>query len=169
MTGQSRDDRDAELTHLDAQGRARMVDVSQKAETDREARARAVVELGAALRGRLLAGDLPKGEALGVARLAGIQAAKETARLIPLCHPVPLRGVDVSFRPVGEGGIEVTSEVRCRWVTGVEMEALIAASVAALTIYDMCKAVAKDLRIGPIELLSKSGGRSGDWRRPARD
>ena len=118
-----------------------MVDVSGKADTVRVAGARALVELTAPVRAALLAGELPKGEALAVARIAGIQAAKETARLIPLCHPLALSSVDVAFAPVGEGDIEIRTEVRCVGPTGVEMEALCAASVAALTLYDMCKAV----------------------------
>lgn len=142
-----------------------MVDVAEKAVTRRVARARAQVVLTPAVRERLLAGDLPKGEALGTARIAGIQAAKETARLIPLCHPLPLSAVEIEFSRQGDAAIQVEAEVRCTARTGVEMEALTAASVAALTIYDMCKALGKQFTIGPVELLRKTGGKSGDWQR----
>ncbi|MEM7201852.1 MAG: cyclic pyranopterin monophosphate synthase MoaC [Planctomycetota bacterium] len=153
-------------THLDAQGRARMVDVSEKASTARRAIARAIIELTSEVRRAVLEGALPKGEALGVARVAGIQAAKETARLLPLCHPLPLTGVEVRFEPSGDREIEVRAEVRTVGPTGVEMEALCAANVAALTIYDMTKALHRGARIHSVELLLKSGGRSGEWRRP---
>ena len=142
-----------------------MVDVSQKANTRREARARARVQMPPAVLQALLAGELPKGEALAVARVAGIQAAKVTGRLIPLCHPLALSVVEISLEPRGGDTIEVCSLVVCVGPTGVEMEALTAASVAALTIYDMCKALSRDIRITDVELLAKSGGRSGDWQR----
>ena len=154
-----------EFSHLDAAGQARMVDVSQKASSRREARARASVQLTPELRAALLAAELPKGEALAVARLAGIQAAKDTSRLIPLCHPLALSVVEVTFEPVGDAAMEVRSMVRCVGPTGVEMEALTAVTVAALTLYDMCKALSRDIRITDVELLAKSGGRSGDWQR----
>lgn len=154
-----------ELTHLDTKGAARMVDVSGKPPTVRVARARAVVELTASLRRAVLDGELPKGEALGVARVAGIQAAKETGRLIPLCHPIGLSAVQVEFTPRGDCDIEVRSEVKCVGQTGVEMEAMCAASVSALTLYDMCKSVHKGIRITAVELLHKSGGSSGTWSR----
>ena len=163
----SRDDANDGFTHLDAAGRARMVDVGDKAPTRRVATARAVVELGADLQRRLFRGDLPKGEAIGVARVAAIQAAKETSRLIPMCHALALSGVRVDIDPLGDTAAEIVVEVRCQGPTGVEMEALTAASVAALTLYDMCKAVERGIRIGPIELLTKSGGKSGDWQRDA--
>ncbi|MHC4078286.1 MAG: cyclic pyranopterin monophosphate synthase MoaC [Planctomycetota bacterium] len=153
------------FSHLDDKGQARMVDVSQKASSRREARARARVELGEEVRAALLAGELPKGEALAMARLAGIQAAKETSRLIPLCHPLALSVVEVTFEPVAEAAMEVRSLVRCVGPTGVEMEALTAVTVAALTLYDMCKALSRDIRITGVELCAKSGGRSGDWHR----
>jgi cyclic pyranopterin phosphate synthase len=153
------------LTHLDEAGRARMVDVSAKVETAREAVARAVVDLGPDLVERLFRGDLPKGEAIGVARIAAIQGAKETSRLIPLCHPIPLSGIEVSIERCSEGAVEVRVTARCRGVTGVEMEALTGAMAGALTIYDMCKAVEKGIRIGPVELLRKEGGKSGPWER----
>lgn len=155
------------LTHQDQRGRAKMVDVSAKPSSTRRARARAVISLTPEIREKLFAGELPKGEAFAVARLAGILAAKETWRLIPLCHQVPLSSVEVSLSAYGECDLEIIAEVRCQAATGVEMEALTAVSLAALTIYDMCKAMHKGMRIGPIELLEKSGGRSGEWRREA--
>jgi len=154
-----------DLTHLDASGAARMVDVSDKDQTVRVARARAVVEMTAAVRQAVFDGELPKGEALGVARLAGIQAAKETGRLIPLCHPLGLSAVEVQFSPCGESDIEVRAEVKCVGQTGVEMEAMCAAGVSALCLYDMCKSLHKGIRISNLELLYKSGGRSGTWER----
>ncbi len=155
------------LTHVDGAGRARMVDVSAKIESLREAVARAVVDLGPDLVDRLFRGDLPKGEAISVARIAAIQGAKETARLIPLCHPIPLSSVEVAIEACSEGAVEVRVTARCRGVTGVEMEALTGAMAGALTIYDMCKAVEKGIRIGPVELLRKEGGKSGPWERGA--
>ncbi len=152
-------------THLDAHGHARMVDISAKPQTRRVARARAVVEMTPELREALMTGSLPKGEGLGVARLAGIQAAKETARLIPLCHPIPLTSVSVDFRPLGADRVEVTAEVSCTAATGVEMEAMTAVSVACLALYDMCKGLDRGVRIGSIELVHKSGGKSGTWQR----
>lgn len=162
------DERGQPLTHLDRDGRARMVDVTEKSDTAREAVARAVVELGPELVDRLFRGDLPKGEAIGVARIAAIQGAKETSRLIPLCHPIPLSGVEVAIERCAEGAVEVRVTARCRGVTGVEMEALTGAMAGALTLYDMCKAVEKGIRIGPVELLRKEGGKSGTWDRAAR-
>ena len=155
----------AALTHLDEEGQARMVEVGGKSNTRRSATARAVVELTEEVRGLLLRGELPKGEALAVALIAGIQAAKETSRLIPLCHPLALSGVEVRFAPVGEASVEVLVTARCTGPTGVEMEAMAGASVAALTLYDMCKAMVRGARIGSIELVSKRGGASGEWLR----
>ncbi len=142
-----------------------MVDIAATQPTERVARARGRVELTPEVLTRLLAGDLPKGEALGVARLAGIQAAKETARLVPLCHQVPLSSVAVDFHREGADVIAVLAEARCVGRTGVEMEALVAVSVAALTLYDMCKSMHRGIRITDIELVHKSGGRSGTWSR----
>jgi cyclic pyranopterin monophosphate synthase len=153
------------FSHLDDEGQARMVDVSHNPASRREARARARVELTPEIRAALLAGKLPKGEALAVARLAGIQAAKETGRLIPLCHPLALSVVEVTFQPLGDATMEVRSLVRCTGPTGVEMEALTAVTVTALTLYDMCKALSRDIRITDVELMSKAGGRSGAWHR----
>ncbi|HXG02059.1 MAG TPA: cyclic pyranopterin monophosphate synthase MoaC [Candidatus Binatia bacterium] len=154
------------LTHLTSRGAARMVDVSAKAETPREAVARAVVRMKPATLRLVRAGNAPKGDVLGVARTAGILAAKRTHELIPLCHPLRLTGIDVAFRDDARRGA-LTIETRVRTVdkTGVEMEALTAASVAALAVYDMVKAVEKGVSIERVELLRKSGGKSGTWER----
>lgn len=155
------------LSHLDPSGRASMVDVSQKPATVRVARARALVRLDAATRDLVVAGRLPKGEVLAVAKIAGIQAAKDTARLIPLCHPLALTHVGVEFAPLGSDGLEVVSEARTTGPTGVEMEAMVAASVAGLCVYDMVKARCRDARLEDVRLLHKSGGKSGEWNAPA--
>jgi cyclic pyranopterin phosphate synthase len=152
------------LTHLDERGAAHMVDVSGKDETRREATAQAVLQTRADVVERLIAGDLPKGEALAVARIAAIQAAKQTSTLIPLCHPLPLSAVSVDFEPAGES-VRILATVRTTGRTGVEMEALTAATVGALTLYDMVKGVDRAARITDAEVLAKSGGQSGDWRR----
>jgi cyclic pyranopterin phosphate synthase len=154
------------LTHLGAEGRARMVDVGEKPSTERAAVARALVEVSAATAAAVVAGDAPKGDVLGVARIAGIQAAKRTSELIPLCHPLALSFVGVEGAVDAErGAIELVAEARTTGPTGVEMEALTAASVAALTVYDMVKGIDRGARIATVELLEKSGGRSGHWRR----
>jgi len=150
------------LSHYDSDGRARMVDVSAKAQSKREAEASAMVVMKPALL-KALPGN-PKGDPLEVARLAGIMAAKRTAELIPMCHPLPLSHIDVRMR-LCENGVAITSKVTTTAVTGVEMEALVAASVAALTVYDMCKALDKGIEIRHIMLERKSGGKSGDFRR----
>jgi len=151
-----------EFSHLDADGRARMVDVSGKAESVRTARVRAEVLLNAETMRLLVQKALPKGEVLGTARIAGILAAKRTFELIPLCHPLPLDFADVSFDIDEAAGIvRIEAEARTSARTGVEMEALLAAQVAAATIYDMCKAVQKDIRITNCRLVYKSGGKSG--------
>jgi cyclic pyranopterin phosphate synthase len=156
----------AELTHLDAAGRARMVDVGDKPATERRALARAVVRVSAATAARVLAGDAPKGDVIGVARIAGIQAAKRTSELIPLCHPLALSFVGVEGTvDAGAGEIVLLAEARTTGPTGVEMEALTAATVAALTIYDMVKGIERGAEIAEVVLLEKSGGRSGTWRR----
>ncbi len=159
---------DPELPHLDAAGRARMVDVSGKRVTERRAVARAVVRVSPATAVAVQAGDAPKGDVLGVARIAGIQAGKRTAELIPLCHPLGLSflGVEGSVDPAA-GQIELIAEARTTGPTGVEMEALTAAAVAALTVYDMVKGIERGAEIASVVLLEKSGGRSGEWRRPA--
>jgi cyclic pyranopterin phosphate synthase len=152
-----------ELSHLDDAGRARMVDVGTKAVTDRRAVARAVVRMSAASATAVRQGDAPKGDVAGTARIAGIQAAKRTAELIPLCHPLPLSFVDVRIE-VGDDRVEIESEARTSAQTGVEMEALTAAAVAALTVYDMVKGLERGVEIAEVGLLEKSGGRH-DWRR----
>jgi cyclic pyranopterin phosphate synthase len=156
----------SELTHLDAQGRARMVDVGEKPATQRAARARAILKVSPETARKVAEGDAPKGDVLGVARIAGIQAAKRTSELIPLCHPLALSfvGVEASV-DVDTGEIELIAEARTTGPTGVEMEALTAASVAALTVYDMVKAIERGAEIASVTLLSKSGGRSGSWQR----
>ncbi len=155
-----------ELTHLDASGRARMVDVGDKPVTERRALARAVVRVSPATAQRVQAGDAPKGDVLGVARIAGIQAAKRTAELIPLCHPLALSFVGVEGEiDAGAGEISLLAEARTTGQTGVEMEALTAASVAALTVYDMVKGIERGAEIASVALVEKSGGRSGEWRR----
>jgi cyclic pyranopterin phosphate synthase len=152
------------LTHLDAEGRARMVDVSDKPETAREAEAAGRVHMLPETLALVVAGDVAKGDVLTVAELAGVMAAKRTSELIPLCHPIPLSDVQVTARPDPEQiCVEIRARARTTGKTGVEMEALTAVSVAALTIYDMCKAVDRGMRIEDVRLLRKSGGRSGDW------
>lgn len=157
-----------ELTHLDEQGRARMVDVGDKPVSDRRAVARATVRMSAATAVAVRDGDAPKGDVISTARIAGIQAAKRTSELIPLCHGLPLSSVDVEAEiDAGAGTVVLTATARTRAQTGVEMEALTAASIAALTVYDMVKALEKGVEIAEVVLLEKSGGRSGDWRREA--
>jgi cyclic pyranopterin phosphate synthase len=156
----------SELTHLDRDGQARMVDVGGKAVTERRALARAIVRVTPETATRVLAGDAPKGDVIGVARIAGIQAAKRTSELIPLCHPLALTFVGVEGTVDAQSGeIELIAEARTTGPTGVEMEALTAASVAALTVYDMVKGIERGAEIASVALLQKSGGRSGDWRR----
>lgn len=150
------------LTHLREDGSAHMVDVTEKAVTKRTARAEGFLVTRPDVVQRLVDGELPKGEALGTARTAGIMAAKRTWELVPLCHPLPITKVSVDFE-AGEDRVRVIAEVTTRGVTGVEMEALTAASVAALTLYDMIKAVDKHAEITGIRVLAKSGGKSGDW------
>src|SRR5579871_6083596 len=150
------------LSHYDGSGRARMVDVSGKSASKREAEASAFVALSPEVLAALPKN--PKGDALEVARVAGIMAAKRTSELIPLCHPLPLSFVDVDMR-LCENGLAITSKVATTAETGVEMEALVAASVAALTVYDMCKAADKGIAIREIALERKSGGKSGEYRR----
>ena len=152
------------LTHVGPDGQARMVDVGGKPVTAREAVARGRVRMSAAARRLVRAGALKKGDAVQTARLAGIMAAKGTSTLIPLCHPLPLDGVDVTIVPVRDG-YAIESRVRTVARTGVEMEALTAVSVAALTLYDMVKAVDRTMTITDVELVSKRGGQSGDYRR----
>jgi cyclic pyranopterin phosphate synthase len=154
------------LSHVDARGRARMVDVGAKATTQRQAIAAARVVMQPATLALIVAGGLPKGDVLTVARVAGIAAAKETSRLIPLCHPLLLTHVAVDFRPdVAAGVLAIETSVRLEGRTGAEMEALTAASIAALTIYDMCKAVDRGMTITDVRVLRKRGGKSGDYVR----
>jgi cyclic pyranopterin monophosphate synthase len=141
-----------------------MVDVGSKDVTDRRAVARATVRMSASTAAAVARGDAPKGDVIGTARLAGIQAAKRTAELVPLCHPLPLSYVDVAVE-LGETTVLLTAEARTSAQTGVEMEAMTAAAVAALTVYDMVKGLERGVTIEAVELLEKSGGRSGDWRR----
>ena len=153
------------LSHLDAQGHARMVDVSDKDVTQREATARGRVVMLPATLAQIVEGRLPKGDVLATARIAGIMAAKRTYELIPLCHPLPISGVEVHLEPAADGAaVEIEATVRVTSRTGVEMEALTAVSVAALTVYDMCKAVERTMRIEDVRLVAKSGGKSGDFR-----
>ena len=152
------------LTHFDAAGNAVMVDVGGKAVTDREASARARVVMRPATLRMILAGTAKKGDVFGVARLAGIMAAKRTADLIPLCHPLPITAVTVELAADGKDGVDILATVKTTGRTGVEMEALTAASVAALTVYDMCKAVDRGMRIEGLRVVAKSGGKSADFR-----
>jgi len=155
-----------DFTHLDGEGRLRMVDVTEKRVTHREARAAAVMEVSPETLRRISEGTMPKGNVFEAARLAGIMAAKKTWDLVPLCHPLQLTGVEVLFRvEPGENRIHIVSTVKTLDRTGVEMEALVAVSHAALTIYDMCKAIDRGMVIREIMLVHKSGGRSGTWER----
>ena len=151
------------LTHLDSQGRANMVDVSDKASTVREATAEARVRMLPATLNMIVAGGHPKGDVFAVARIAGIQAAKKTSDLIPLCHPLMLTSVKVELQAEGEDVVHITARCKLSGQTGVEMEALTAASVAALTLYDMCKAVDRGMVIESVRLLEKVGGKSGHF------
>ncbi|TVR81640.1 MAG: cyclic pyranopterin monophosphate synthase MoaC [Rhodospirillales bacterium] len=153
------------LSHFDADGNAVMVDVSDKAETDRTAQARATVTMAPATLARIRSGGLAKGDVLAVARLAGIMAAKRTPDLIPLCHPLPLTAVSLDLVcDDAASAVHITATCRLTGRTGVEMEALTAATVAALTVYDMCKAVDRGMHITDIHLTHKSGGRSGTFQ-----
>ncbi|MEE0800447.1 MAG: cyclic pyranopterin monophosphate synthase MoaC [Gemmiger sp.] len=153
-----------ELTHFNSQGRARMVDVTAKEVTCRIARAAGRVRMNARTLELVRSGGIAKGDVLAVAQVAGIMAAKRTWELIPMCHPLRLSGVDLRFA-LEEDGIAIEAEVKCKGETGVEMEALQAVSTAALTIYDMCKAVQRDMTITDIRLLEKQGGKSGHFVR----
>ncbi len=154
------------LSHLDERGDARMVDVSDKPESHREATARGRVAMSAETLARITEGRVSKGDVLATARLAGIMAAKRTHDLIPLCHPLPISGVEVHLGASAAGAdpaVEIEASVRTTARTGVEMEALTAVSVAALTVYDMCKSAERGMRIEDVRLVAKSGGRSGDY------
>jgi cyclic pyranopterin phosphate synthase len=155
-----------DLTHFNAHGDAHMVDVGDKAVTRREATAEGRILMQPATLDKIKAGDHKKGDVLGISRVAGIMASKKTAELIPLCHPLPISSVNIEFDIVDEpAAVHCLATVRTDGKTGVEMEALNAVQVALLTIYDMCKAVDKGMTISDVQLLAKSGGRSGDWRR----
>lgn len=157
--------RKKQLTHLDARGHARMVDVARKPRTERTALARATVRMSPSTLGALLEGKTPKGDVLAVARVAGIQAAKRTPELIPMCHHVQLTKMEVDLTPVGKDRVRIDARAKAADRTGVEMEALTAASVAALTLYDMLKALDREMVIEEVALHEKTGGKSGDFKR----
>jgi cyclic pyranopterin phosphate synthase len=158
------------LSHLDERGRARMVDVGDKEVTARECVARAAVRMAPETLAAISEGRTPKGDVLAVARIAGVQAAKRTADWIPLAHPLPLDLVEVELRPdPASSCVHVEARVRARARTGVEMEALVAATAAGLTLYDMCKAIDRGMTLDAVRLVSKRGGKSGEWRRPGED
>lgn len=154
----------SDFTHFNAQGRARMVDVTDKPATHRSATAAGTVRMSRATAEAIRTGGVPKGDVLAVAQVAGIMAAKRTSELVPMCHPLALTGVDLRFA-LRDDAVDVEATVRCLGETGVEMEAFHAVTVAALTIYDMCKALQKDMEITGVRLLSKTGGKSGDYQR----
>ena len=153
-----------ELTHLDEHGAARMVDVGAKEVSQRIASAQAVITMKPETLRMITDGTAPKGDVFACARIAGILAAKKTSELIPMCHPIPIDSVKVDIEPISETQVRLVSMLRCTHKTGIEMEALTAASVAALTIYDMCKAVDRGMRIDDILLLHKDGGKSGTYQ-----
>lgn len=161
------ENREDRLTHFNEQGRAVMVDVSDKPVTARVAVAEGQVVMAPETLRRIKEGSVAKGDVLAVAQVAGIQGAKRTSDWIPMCHPLPLTGVNLRFTDNGIDTLTITAEVKTTGKTGVEMEALTAVSAAALTIYDMCKALQKDMVIGPVKLLEKSGGKSGDYKHTA--
>lgn len=155
-----------ELTHFNAAGEAHMVDISEKADTDRTAVTEGFIEMDSATLKRVIDGDNKKGDVLGIARIAGIMASKKTAELIPLCHPLPITHVDIKLQPDAKNNrISCLTTVSTAGKTGVEMEALTATQVALLTIYDMCKAVDRGMTIQGVRLLEKKGGKSGHWQR----
>ncbi|MBI3780258.1 MAG: cyclic pyranopterin monophosphate synthase MoaC [candidate division NC10 bacterium] len=158
------------LSHVDRQGRARMVDISEKDETKREAVARGVITMQPATLRMIQKGIVPKGDVLAAARLAGVMAAKRVPDLIPLCHPLLLSSAEVEFTPIEKSGrLDIESRVKITGRTGAEMEALTAVAMAALTVYDMCKAVDKEMVMGSIRLVAKKGGKSGTYRRPGEN
>ena len=158
------------LTHVDRHGRARMVDISDKDETRREAVARGVITMRPKTLRMIQEGSVPKGDVLAAARLAGVMAAKRVPDLLPLCHPLLLTSAEIDLTPLeGSGRLNIESRVKIMGRTGVEMEALTAVAVAALTVYDMCKALDKAMVIGSIRLVSKRGGKSGTYRRPGEN
>lgn len=153
------------LTHFNEEGRARMVDISEKSETKRTAVARTTVTMLPSTLELIKTGRIGKGDVQAVAQVAGIMAAKKTSDWIPMCHPLALTGVNIRFSDNGETELYIEAEVKTTGLTGVEMEALTAVSAAALTVYDMCKAAQKDMVIGPTQLMSKTGGKNGDFSR----
>ena len=154
-----------EFTHFNEQGRAKMVDISEKEITKREATASTMVKMAPSTLSKIKAGQIGKGDVLAVAQVAGIMAAKNTSNSIPMCHPIALTGVNISFSDNSEDELYIEVTVKTTGKTGVEMEALTAASITALTVYDMCKALQKDMIIGPTQLTAKSGGVNGDYIR----
>ena len=158
------EDKEMELTHLDEHGAARMVDVGAKEVTQRIAIAQAVITMKPETLHMITDGTAPKGDVFACARIAGIMAAKKTSELIPMCHPIPIDSIKVDIEPISETQVRLVSTLRCTHKTGIEMEALTAASVAALTIYDMCKAVDRAMRIDDVLLLHKDGGKSGPYQ-----
>jgi cyclic pyranopterin phosphate synthase len=157
----------SKLSHIDESGRARMVDVGDKPATRRECVARGAVRMSAATLAEIAEGRMAKGDALAVARLAGVQAAKRTHEWIPLAHPLPLDLVEVELWPDPDGpSLEIEARVRAHARTGVEMEAMVAVAAAGLTVYDMCKAIDRGMRLDAVRLVAKSGGKSGEWLRP---
>jgi cyclic pyranopterin phosphate synthase len=152
------------LSHLDESGAARMVDVSAKPETEREAVAEGYVTLEPETLRLILDGRIPKGDVIAVARVAGIMGAKQTSSLVPMCHPLPITGITLDIEPDGGALLRINARVKTTGRTGVEMEALTAVTIAALTVYDMCKAVDRGMRIEGVRLLEKRGGKSGEWR-----
>jgi cyclic pyranopterin phosphate synthase len=160
----------AELTHLDEQGRARMVNVGPKPITHRVCVARGEVRMRAETLARIVDGSTPKGDVLAVARIAGIQAAKRTHEWIPLAHPLPLDAVEILLEPSSDGsGLRVEAKAEAHWRTGVEMEAMVAVAAAGLTVYDMCKAIDREMSLEAVRLVRKSGGKSGDFERSDED
>ncbi|WP_028609389.1 cyclic pyranopterin monophosphate synthase MoaC [Paenibacillus harenae] len=153
-----------ELTHFNEQGRARMVDISEKEVTSRTAVAQTMVKMNPDTLAQIKAGKVGKGDVLAVAQVAAVMAAKKTADWIPMCHPLPLTGINITFSDNEKDELYIEGTVKTTGKTGVEMEALTAVSAAALTVYDMCKALQKDMVIGPTRLIAKSGGKSGDYR-----
>lgn len=153
------------LTHIDDNGAARMVDVGEKEVTRRTATAQAVVAMQPQTLSLILSGGMPKGDVFACARIAGIMAAKRTWELIPMCHPLPIEGIEIDLTPISDTEVRIVGTLRCTHKTGIEMEALTAVSVAALTLYDMCKAVDRGMVIRDVMLLRKSGGKSGDFCR----
>ena len=158
-----------ELTHLDETGAARMVDVGEKAVTRRTACAQSVITMKPETLRMICEDRAPKGDVFACARIAGIMAAKKTSELIPMCHPIPIESVEISIEAASDTEVRIVSTLGCSHKTGIEMEALTAASVAALTIYDMCKAVDRGMRIDGTMLLYKNGGKSGEYRREDKE